>query len=228
MPVVRTNDAKGGKGNQRCYWLDVTAIPQEQDDQEQLQQWRRIEYRRSAAGEVKPSWLLRRIFQNGELKNRSWRGLSLLLAVLFGIILSGVWFFVGLWGVSSIDQALTLRQLGMTAFFSCCTWLIWQNIYRPWIQLVDDRVVKAPEVLLSLLEEPAELEMHRDSEKHQWTRFVRFSGDCALCSGRVLLMPGKPEHKLPLVGRCSESPHAHVFSFDRARLSGVYIGPPLN
>ncbi|MOA46942.1 hypothetical protein D3C78_1695210 [compost metagenome] len=93
--------------------------------------------------------------------------------------------------------------------------------------MVDERVVKAPAALLSFWEDPAELEMHRDSEKQQWTRFVRFSGDCPLCSGRVLLMPGKPEFRFPLVGRCSESPYAHVFSFDRARLSGVYLGPAL-
>lgn len=31
--------------------------------------------------------------------------------------------------------------------------------------------------------------------------------------------------RLPLVGRCGESPYAHVFSFDRVRLKGTYLGP---
>lgn len=228
MPVIRANEGKGGKGIERAYWLDVVLLPQEFDDQTPMPLWSRIEYRRTDTGEVKPTWLLRWIFHNGELKNRSWRGLSLLMAVLFGISFLIIWFLTGLWGVSNFDQALTLRQIGVTTFFCLLAWFMWQNIYMPWINLVDDRVVKASAALLSLWEDSAELEMHRDSEKQQWTRFVRFSGDCPLCSGRVLLMAGKPEHLLPLVGRCSESPYAHVFSFDRARLSGTYIGPQLD
>ncbi|AYC31281.1 hypothetical protein D3880_02245 [Pseudomonas cavernae] len=227
MPAICANEGKGGKGIQRCYWLAVTSIPQDLAGQEELRQWGKVEYRRTEAGEVKPSWLLRWLFQNGELRNRSWRGLSLLVSVLFGVTLLALWLLTGLWGVSSTDQTLTLRQLGASAFFCLGAWFVWRDFYRPWIQLVDDRVVKTPVSLLSLWEDSAELEMHRDSEKHQWTRFIRFSGDCPLCSGRVLLMPGRPEHKLPLVGRCSESPHAHVFSFDRARLTGAYIGPSL-
>lgn len=103
-------------------------------------------------------------------------------------------------------------------------WFIWANFYAPWWRLVDDRVIKAPSALLSILEDSAELEMHRDSEGQQWTRFVRFSADCPICSGRVLLMPGKPDQALPIVGRCIESPYSHVYSFDRVRLSGTYLG----
>lgn len=227
MPVIRTNEGKGGKGIERAYWLDVVPLP-EALVAESAPLWNRIGYRRTEAGEVKPSWLMRRVFRNGELKNRSWRGASLLAIVLLGITFSLICLLTGLWSMSSIDQALTLRQIGGIAFFGACAWLIWTSFYSPWLRLVDDRIVKAPTALLSLWEDSAELEMHRDSEKQQWTRFVRFSGDCPLCSGRVLLMPGKPEHRLPVVGRCSESPHAHVFSFDRARLSGVYIGPRLS
>lgn len=221
MPVIRSVNGEGGRGNELGFWLDVAPLPSEQGEHT----LNRIEYRRTEAGAVKPAWLLCWMFRDGELKNRSWRGLSLFIAVLVGIVLSMIWVFTGLWSISNIDQALTLRQIGVTAFFGVCAWLIWVSFYRPWVRLVDERVVKAPAALLAFWEDSAEIEMHRDSEKQQWIRFVRFSGDCSLCSGRVLLMPGIPEHRQPLVGRCSESPHAHVFSFDRARLEGVYVGP---
>mgnify|MGYP001140935250 CR=1 FL=1 len=228
IPVVRTNEGKGGKGIERAYWLDVAPLPSVDADIDEVRPWNLIEYHRSAPGEVKPSWLMRMIFRKGELRNRSWRGRALIGAILLGLVLLTAWFLTGMWGMASTDEGLTLRQLLGVSVMISAGWLTWANFYSPWIRLVDDRVVKAPQALLSLWEDSAELEMHRDSEKQQWTRFVRFSGDCPMCSGRVLLMPGKPDHKTPIVGRCSESPHSHVFSFDRARLSGVYIGPPLS
>ncbi|MBF7731106.1 hypothetical protein [Pseudomonas sp. N040] len=223
-PVIGSNDSKGGKGIQRTYWLDVEAIPPDELG-EQVLDFERIEYRRTEAGEVKPSWLLRMVFSNGELKNRSGRGLSLLILVLLGMAFWGLYLLAGFWRVSGLSEPITLRQLIEIAFIALCSWFVWKNFFRPWIELVDHRVVKAPQTMLAFGEDEAEIEMHCDSAKNQWTRFVRFTGDCPLCSGRVLLMPGKPEHSLPLVGRCSESPHAHVFSFDRTRLSGVYVGP---
>lgn len=228
MPIIRTNGGKGGKGIERSYWLDVEPLPDEGGDGKTTRPSTRIQYQRTEPGAVRPSWLIRQIFRDGQLKNRSLRGGVLLSMIFLGVPASTIWFFAGMWGVSSIDYGLTLRQIGGTAFLGLCFWLIWTGFYRPWIRLVDDRVVKAPAALLAFWEDSAELEMHRDSEKHQWTRFVRFSGDCPLCSGQVLLMPGKPEQKVPLVGRCSESPYTHVYSFDRVRLMGVYLGPREN
>lgn len=224
MPVVRANDGKGGKGNERTFWLDVAPLPDALAPKEQQRPWMHIEYSRTDAGSVRPSWLLRLIFRNGELKNRSWRGLSLLVGILIGLLLLGLWLLAGVWTVAALDQTLTLRQLGNVVLLGLGSWFIWANFYAPWWRLVDDRVIKAPAALLSIFEDSAELEMHRDSEGQQWTRFVRFSGDCPICSGRVLLMLGKPDQVLPIVGRCIESPYAHVYSFDRARLSGTYIG----
>lgn len=225
VPVIRANEGKGGKGIERAFWLDVAPMAETSEPDDPSLSRTCIKYQRTQAGEVRPSFLLRRVFRNGELKNRSWRGLLLLTLILSGLLLLGLWLLAGMWSVSALDQALTLRQLGSVAFFAVCAWFFWGNFYAPWVRLVDDRVVKAPLALLSMREDSAELEMHRDSEGDKWTHFVRFSGDCPICSGRVLLMSGKPDQALTLVGRCIESPQVHVFSFDRVRLSGVYLGP---
>ncbi|HBO5136189.1 TPA: hypothetical protein L4W91_002389 [Pseudomonas aeruginosa] len=153
MPVVRTNEGKGGKGIERAYWLDVAPLPAGIEADEPARLGNRIEYRRTDAGEVKTSWLMRLVFRNGELKNKSWRGLLLLASIVFGIVLLGLWFLAGVWSVSGLDHGLTLRQLGSSAFFALCAWYIWRNFYAPWWRLVDDRVIKAPTALLSLWED---------------------------------------------------------------------------
>lgn len=227
MPVIRANEGKGGKGNERAFWLDVAPLPDLPEPAEQ-QSWEWITYTRTAPGEVRSSLLLRLIFRKGELKNRSWRGVLLLAGIFVGVLLLALWLIAGMWSAAALDQALTMRQLGNVAFLAVASWFIWSNFYAPWWRLVDDRVIKAPVALLSVWEDSAEVEMHRDGDGDKWTRFVRFSGDCPICSGRVLLMPGKPDQTLPLVGRCIESPFAHVYSFDRVRLSGLFIGPILH
>lgn len=227
LPAIASNDAKGGSGNQRIYWL--TTLPIEASDGDSLlgQAHRQIIYTRTESGEVQPVLFLRLFFRKGVLENRSWRGVMMLGAVLLGVGFLSLWVLASVWSLSALDQALTLRQLTSSAFVALMAWFVWCYVYQPWFQLVEHRVVKAPAALLSLKEDSAELEMYRDDAKRPWTRFVRFSSDCPFCGGRILLAEGKPDHQMPLVGRCGESPHAHVFSFDRARLSGVYIGPRL-
>ncbi|MDA7087654.1 hypothetical protein PH586_14785 [Pseudomonas sp. SA3-5] len=228
LPAIGSNDGVGGSGNQRIYWLTVGSAEDLRSMPAAEQDLKSLVYTRTEIGEVKPALFLRLFFKKGELKNRSWRGLLLLISVLLGMLFLSLWILASLWTLSIADQALTLRQLVGSIVVCGFAWIVWQNVYLPWMQLLDNRVAKAASPLLAITEDSAELEMYRDSEKHPWTRFVRFSSDCPLCSGRILLMPGKPDHLVPLVGRCGESPHAHVFSFDRARMSGVYIGPALS
>lgn len=225
LPVIASSEPKGGAGNQRVYWLAVRPLEANEAASAAGQERRQIVYARTANGEVQPALLLRLIFRKGVLENRSWRGVMLLVSVLIGMGFLSLWIVASIWSLSEIDQALTLRQLAISALVVFLAWVIWRDVHQPWVELVDNRIVKAPAPLLSLKEDSAELEMYRDDAKRPWTRFVRFSSDCPLCGGQILLAAGKPDHKVPLVGRCGESPHAHVFSFDRARLSGVYIGP---
>ena len=227
LPVIASSESKGGAGNQRVYWLATRPMEAGEVASVTGQELRRIIYARTENGEVKPALLLRLLFRNGVLENRSWRGVLLLTTLLLGMGLLLVWVIASLWSLSTIDQALTLRQLASSALVSIMGWITWKSVHQPWVELVDNRVVKAPSPSLAIKEDSAELEMYRDDDKKPWTRFVRFSSDCPFCGGRILLAAGKPDHQLPLVGRCGESPHEHVFSFDRARLSGVFIGPRL-
>lgn len=227
LPVIASSESKGGAGNPRIYWLATRPAETSDGGSLAVKAHRQIVYTRSESGEVQPALLLRLIFRKGVLENRSWRGVMLLVTVLLGMGFLSLWIVASIWSLSASDQALTLRQLAISALVAVLAWFIWRDVHQPWVELVDNRVVKAAAPLLALKEDSAELEMYRDDAKRPWTRFVRFSSDCPFCGGRILLAKGKPDHQMPLVGRCGESPHAHVFSFDRARLSGVYIGPAL-
>lgn len=77
--------------------------------------------------------------------------------------------------------------------------------------------------LISFAEDHADLEMYRDKERNQITRVTKFKGTCPICASDVLLKSGKPDQKMPLVGRCVESPFAHVYSFDRVTLKGEQL-----
>lgn len=223
------SNPKGGRGKISAYRLQLKATGTEdvESEEEQLPAGAQpIRYSRSQPGEVTPS-LLARPFLKKELKNRSWGG----FIFLFGIVLCGALLCASvplLFLLSMVygSAAIELKQLLTLAFISGVFWIVWKYVDEPFIRLVDDRVVKAPAWVVGLTEDPCELEMHRQDDA-QWTRLVRFSAECPLCGGIVELRPGKPEHRFPLVGRCGNSPYAHVYSFDRMLLKGSYIGPPL-
>ena len=73
---------------------------------------------------------------------------------------------------------------------------------------------------IALHEDHADIEMYRDKDRNQLTRITRFKGVCPVCSADVVLREGRPDQKVPLVGRCVESPFAHVYSFDRVIMKG--------
>lgn len=103
------------------------------------------------------------------------------------------------------------------------TWMAFKYYWIPIWQLPEHRVIRAPMLTLALGQLEGEIEMYRDSEKNQITRFTQFKSTCPICTADIVLRSGEPEHKLPLVGRCVESPFAHVYSFDRVTMVGKKI-----
>ncbi len=221
---------RGGRGNPSVYRLQLKASTGEElapGDEPLMLRAQPIRYTRSSSGEIKPSVLARPFLKN-ELRNRSWRGLVFLVGfVLCGALLCAsvplLFLLFLVYGSATIE----LKQLLTLVFLSAVFWLVWRQVNEPFLRLIDDRIVKAPAWVVGIAEDPCELEMHRQDDG-QWTRLVRFKAECSLCGGDVELRGGRPDHPYPLVGRCVNSPHAHVYSFDRMLLKGSYIGPPLD
>lgn len=218
---------RGGRGNPSVYRLQLKAPTCEElasGDEQRISAAQTIRYARSSAGEIKPSVLARPFFKN-DLRNRSWRGFVFLIGfVLCGALLTASIPLIFLLSLVYGSASIELKQVLTLVFVSAVFWLVWKEVNEPFFRLVNDRVVKAPAWVVGIGEGSCELEMHRQDDG-QWTRLTRFNAECAMCGGVVELGAGKPDHPYPLVGRCVNSPHAHVYSFDRMLLKGGYIGP---
>lgn len=222
IPVVKANDTNGGKGNERRYWLDITELTyvENENDLNQKLDEDLLLYERVDPSEIKLSWFYRFIFKNGEIKNKSVRGLVLLI-IIFGSLLAWV-LYVCTFSLVLVREGYSFTSLDLlliTCLFAF-SYLSYKYWAMPIWNLPVHRVIKAPMTFISLSEEHADFEMYRDRDRNQLTRVTRFKGICLICSAEVVLRAGKPDHNLPLVGRCVESPFAHVYSFDRVMMTG--------
>lgn len=224
--VYKQGRGRGILSNYRLKLIDGVSIDSASEDDNSVQNGHAVHYSRTSANEIKPIFFLRP-FLSKELKNRSWRGVLFLLGFVFGGALLTVSVpLLLLFSLVYGSPVVELKQVVAFVVVAAIYWFVWRQVYEPFFRLIDSRVVQAPAWVSGLMEDPCELEMYRQADG-QWTRLVRFSGECTLCGGRVELKSGAPEHHYPLVGRCINSPHAHVYSFDRMLLNGSYIGPPL-
>ena len=223
LPFVNTNDTKGGKGNERIYWLAIKKITAKVDEDNQSPEDNIVHYERNNPADIQLSWFYKFIFKNGELKNKSLRGL-VMITVLFGSVIGwAIYVFIFSLVLVSDEQSFTsldLFWISCLIFFSFIMFKYWAI---PLWNLPEHRVIKAPMSFISLVEDHADLEMYRDKERNQITRVTKFKGTCPICASDVLLKSGKPDQKMPLVGRCVESPFAHVYSFDRVTLKGEQL-----
>ena len=74
------------------------------------------------------------------------------------------------------------------------------------------------------VDDNADMEMYKGDSKFRIARITAFVSTCPMCSARIELDYGKPDHKELLIGQCRESPLAHVYRFDRDTLKGFFLG----
>ena len=223
IPFVNTNDTKGGKGNERIYWLEIKKFTAEVDENHETFEDNIVHYERSNPADIKLSWLYKFIFKNGELRNKSLRGL-LMITVLFSSVIGwAAYVFIFSLVLVQDEQSFTSLDLFWITCLSFFSFIMFKYWAIPLWNLPEHRVIKAPMSFISFAEDHADLEMYRDKERNQITRVTKFKGTCPICASDVLLKSGKPDQKMPLVGRCVESPFAHVYSFDRVTLKGEQL-----
>jgi hypothetical protein len=81
----------------------------------------------------------------------------------------------------------------------------------------------APDLILSFRQIHAQLRLTRDREGKDIRgrlSLVRHWSTCPICAGTIDVGEGELAYPGRLVGRCSENPREHVYSFDAASLSG--------
>nr|WP_305909434.1 hypothetical protein [Methylomarinum sp. Ch1-1]MDP4522343.1 hypothetical protein [Methylomarinum sp. Ch1-1] len=122
-------------------------------------------------------------------------------------------------------RPITTREL--TAFISIFAfpYIVWIIFIKPWVRLFDDRIVVAPDLLVALEEKSAQLELFRDGDLRM-IRLVSYTAPCPICGATVHLDKGEPDYSRRLVGRCSDSPREHIFSFDPVTQKGSVLRSP--
>lgn len=130
-----------------------------------------------------------------------------------------------LWIVTLLGLVLPKNQGSVHYLYTLVTgigmaWLLWNLGAKPWFDLVDDRIRMADEIWTSMSQRQAQFELIRRDEGRYLQLVHYVSSECPICAAKIHVESGRREFAHRLVGRCSESPREHVFSFDRTTLKG--------
>lgn len=236
LPEVISSVSEGGAKNKTYVWMNVKAIENEEvDEEEQIaestvfesnEDLNSITYERKATSEIKPSLFTRLFFKKGELKILSSQGILLMILLMLSFLVD---VFIAIFALLVILllselQNFKLWQAMLFVAFIPVAYLNWRYFFMPLYMLPYHRVVKAPMFFANINVDNADIEMYRNKDKLNIARITEFTATCPICSGLIELANGKPDQKQPLVGRCREAPHAHVYSFDRMTMKGYFLG----
>lgn len=177
-----------------------------------------IKYSISRPPAIKLNFFGKMMLGHGEIITRSGRGAfwgSLILLSALPLLGCG-FLFIALGTLKhSIQTSELILILGLI-FIGAAYWHV---VVRPWVLLLDDRIVLDINFFTSLMEESAQLDMAKD-DKHRYIRLVRYTATCPVCAGNIELRYGTGENKRRIFGCCSEVPQEHVFTFDRVTKVG--------
>lgn len=216
------NKSSGGAGNASMYFLETRDIHSAQA-LDQRNHPRMICY----ISEItpRPTWWLAKLLEGGYAL-RGWRRW---LLIGFGLtsFLIVVAFVLSIWLLLTYTNNISFQKvLSLVLSAAMVVWLGY-SFLSPLFKLLDWRIIKAPDLLVSLKEYNVLIELV--SEKHasvvpsKIIRLVRYAGTCPICSSKVEVVDGKKEFPNRFVGRCEENPSEHVYSFDRFTLQGKWL-----
>ena len=98
-------------------------------------------------------------------------------------------------------------------------------LFSPLMRVLRWRVIPRPVWMLPLEPEPMLIEaLESPTEEHprrMEIHVVKYTAECPICGGRVLVERGGLRFWGRLVGRCQRSPREHLFSFDQITLRGA-------
>jgi hypothetical protein len=177
-----------------------------------------LTYEFTPPGEVKPSWLGKALLGDGSFRTWSMRGVLWATLMLGSVLVLAFFAFVFL-AMTRIAKPVTTADLVVVVTLLASGWIFWRLLVRPWVWLVEDRIVPAGDVLCRWEEEPAQVELAKQGE-YRYLRLVRYSGVCPTCAGRIELRYGQAQYRRRLFGCCTEAPQEHVYTFDRVTRLG--------
>jgi len=225
-PKPDRKSTKGGPGRHTTFFIKEEPVPEITEEDQAIDKIPvggsaadlKASYQMTELGKVKPSWIARWLFRQGQIELRQWHVWVILgwLAIIAGFAL--LIAYAG-WLSLSLPRPVTTQDLTLLVSIFAIPYGSWVTIIKPWILLLDDRIVVAHELFTNFHERSAQLELLRDGDLRV-IRLVRYSAACPICGATIYLEKGEPDYRRRLVGRCYESPREHVFSFDRITRCG--------
>ena len=237
-PVIWVTDDQGGKGIAPSVQIGFDALthPHPEGAQRSEAADLPLDAHEDAAGarptpvpaltyieysEEKPklSWAGKLMFRHRPIRVRSIPGVLIVGWAVVSVLVAAVLSISTLAGMVIPKNQESVRYLYIMILGLGEAWLAWHFGARPWIQLVDDRIRMADDFWTSGARQ-AQFELVRkdDGRYIQLVHYV--SPECPICAAKIYVESGRREFHHRLVGRCSESPREHVFSFDRVTLKG--------
>jgi hypothetical protein len=231
VPRLHVNEG-GGRGNQTEYRLafepisavDEPGLTPIEDLQEPVSpRTADIHYQIEPA---KPAWWLRPIIGNVPFRMRSWRGYLLLSIIIAeGIFMILLWLAI-LLSINANRPVSGSDLVSIILGAMISVW--WWRTLKPFVRLPAERVTVASDLFLAWNQAFGQIRLSRDAKSKiagGWFQLARHWGYCPICSGEVEIQPGGEQFPGRVVGRCSDSPLEHVFSFDPTRLVGTHLLP---
>ena len=241
-PIIVASTSDGGSKNKALLWMDIQAINSANVEQEHIDEVSLLEtdedsddedlsfvtYERKPESEIKPSLFTKLFFKKGKLKLRSFSGVLLMLLLMLSFVADILITIFSILVILLLSDLPSFRlwQVMVLLLLIPVAYLNWRYFFMPLYVLPHHRVIKAPMFFANINVDNADIEMYRDKDKLNIARITEFTATCPICSGVILLASGKPDQMPPLVGRCKEAPHAHVYSFDRMTMKGYFLGVP--
>lgn len=209
------------EGKPAYYKLVARALPVTEDPSDEAapsDDAHTIAYTRDLSLQL--SWLGRLLFSRAlrwtPLRRFSFLAWQLLFIVSTAALVCLLW--LGLWTrkepLAGSDLVLLTLGLGIP-------WYAYKHLEEAF-RLFDERIIVAPEWMLSWKERGATIEINRsrDPGAHSKISVCRYSAECPICGWMVKLDNGNPDFPRRILGRCEENPREHVFSFDRSTKRG--------
>lgn len=214
-PVKDKSD--GGRASE--FWLELRALSESKTHGADALADNEIAYIREL--NPKPSWWAKLLLQNG-YRLEGWRRWAFLIYGVGSILLAALSVAL-LWGLLWVMPTWSLRDFGIsvfsTIFFIYTFWIT----LRPFVKLLEWRIVMAPAGLVALNEFNVQMEIVREQNSTMepgTIRLVRYASTCPQCKAKIEIEDGGKEFVNRLVGRCKENPAEHVYSFDRSSCRG--------
>lgn len=175
----------------------------------------------SVVKDFKPSFLTKLIYgKNSQLSSSNFKKMHGLKIVIFLVFMFCAYVSV----IFNVQKPLSEIPY-QAIIWPLLIWLIYRSFDKSITLFSEDKIVIANDWWVGWREfgvtkEKVNIYNEQGDVTDSAVKLTKYVGKCSICGANVILDNGEPDFPRRIVGRCSESPREHVFSFDRVTRLG--------